>query len=116
MEELIVGILKGYGLPGLVVAAGDSFPILTYSSRSGTFASIVFDDLYLDNMFDVVYTPTAVVLVAQATTGVDLHCSLASPRPRSGRQSSRCWYLGGHLSASACRSGPRVRSGRPRSG
>ncbi len=66
------GTLRVAQLPGLVVAAGDSFPILTCSSRSGTFASIVFDDPYLDNMFDVVYTPTAVVLVARATTGVDL--------------------------------------------
>lgn len=69
---LVGGTLRIGQLPGLVVAAGDSFPILTCTECSGDFGSIVFDDPYLENVFDVVFTPTAVVLVAKATTGVDL--------------------------------------------
>ncbi|MFN0149211.1 MAG: beta strand repeat-containing protein [bacterium] len=68
----IAGTLRVAQLPGLVVATGDSFPILSCGALVGTFGVVVFDDPYLDNAFDVVYTPTAVVLVARATTGVDL--------------------------------------------
>ncbi|MFN0151925.1 MAG: hypothetical protein ACKVU1_14595 [bacterium] len=58
--------------PGASIATGDTLPILTCALREGFFASVSFDTPYLDNVFDVVYTPTSVLLVTTATTGVDL--------------------------------------------
>lgn len=68
----LAGTLQIGQLPGFVATEGDSFPILACSSRTSEFQTVIFDDPYLDDLLDVVYTPTSVVLVARASTGVDL--------------------------------------------
>ncbi|MFN0152173.1 MAG: beta strand repeat-containing protein [bacterium] len=67
-----VSTLRIGQLPGLVVEEGDRFSILIADSIAGTFAQVIFDDPYLDNVFDVQYTATRVNLVATAATGVEL--------------------------------------------
>jgi hypothetical protein len=71
-DATLDGTLEIALAPGSNVTLGDTLTILTCFLREGTFSNVTFATPYLDNLFDVVYTQSSVLLVTTATTGVDL--------------------------------------------
>lgn len=69
-RALLHGGVLVLGLPGLQLAPGDSFAIVTASQIDETFREITFGDPELQERLEVIYTPTAVSLVVRETSAV----------------------------------------------
>jgi T5SS/PEP-CTERM-associated repeat protein len=68
----LAGALDVTTLPSFVASPGDSFPVVTFASRSGAFTSFLVNGGDPAGVLDIVYTSTEVVLVVpQAPVGVE---------------------------------------------